>query len=257
MFIHETNTVKLVMPVLSIIILTLGNWLTDKQMLLYIDSKKFNLIRKSRKSKPRSKLLFVIPKLAIIFYISLSYRSKNLQTNQFNCLQSNTKYFFDVEYLNYCKNVNIHFIREQTSIAALSQIKIQNHGKFFKFLLLLSVDTELNPGPVQLADNSQFPCENYHCFKKRGMHLVHLNINSILPKIDELRLIAQNTNAAVIGLTETKPDETILNEEIEINGYTLERSDRNRKGGGVACYIRNDISFNIRENFPMKLRTYF
>ena len=27
------------------------------------------------------------------------------------------------------------------------------------------------------------------------------------------------------------------------------RSDRNRHGGGVACYVRNDISFNVRRDF--------
>ena len=71
---------------------------------------------------------------------------------------------------------------------------------------------------------------------------------SVLPKIDELRLIAKKTNASIIGLTETKLDETIGNIEIEIDGYTMERFDRNRKGGGVACYVRNDIIFN--PNYP-------
>ena len=71
------------------------------------------------------------------------------------------------------------------------------------------------------------------CFKERGLHFIHLNINSILPKIDELRLIAKKkSNAAVIGLTET--DQSIQNGKIEIEEYTLERSDRNRRGGRVA-----------------------
>ena len=30
-----------------------------------------------------------------------------------------------------------------------------------------------------------------------------------------------------------------------IDGYISIRSDRNRQGGGVICYIRPDISFNI------------
>ena len=34
--------------------------------------------------------------------------------------------------------------------------------------------------------------ENYGLFKKRGLHFLHLNVNSILSKIDELRLIAHN-----------------------------------------------------------------
>ena len=36
-------------------------------------------------------------------------------------------------------------------------------------------------------------------FMQRGLHFLHLNRNSLLPKIDELRLIANKANAAVIG----------------------------------------------------------
>ena len=49
---------------------------------------------------------------------------------------------------------------------------------------------------------------------------------------------------AVIGLSETKLDKTIFDSEISIPNYSLIRKDRNRKGGGVACYIRGDICFN-------------
>ena len=35
------------------------------------------------------------------------------------------------------------------------------------------------------------------------------------------------------------------------------RSDRNRHGGGVACYIRNDISFNPRGNFSSEVENIF
>ena len=77
------------------------------------------------------------------------------------------------------------------------------------------------------------------------------------PKIDELRLIAKKSNAAVIGLTETKLDESVQIGEIEIEGYSLVRSDRNRKGGGMACYINEDISFNVRENFSNEIENIF
>ena len=39
---------------------------------------------------------------------------------------------------------------------------------------------------------------------------MHLNINSILPKLDELKTIAGNTKAAIIGITESKVDNSIL-----------------------------------------------
>ena len=40
---------------------------------------------------------------------------------------------------------------------------------------------------------------------------------------------------------------------MEIYGYNLIRSDRNRNGGGIACYVKTSISFNYHrspgENF--------
>ena len=74
----------------------------------------------------------------------------------------------------------------------------------------------------------------YQHFRKSGLHFIHANINSILSKIDQLLIIALKTNAAVIGLSESKLDETVSDEEISINRYKLLRSDRNRHGGGEA-----------------------
>ena len=91
-----------------------------------------------------------------------------------------------------------------------------------------------------------------------SIHLsIHLNINSLIPKIDELRLIAKNSNPAIIGISESKLDKSILDNEIKIDGYELKRSDRNRQSGGVACYIRKDLSFNVREDFSPDLENIF
>ena len=56
--------------------------------------------------------------------------------------------------------------------------------------------------------------------------------------------IASSSNAAVIGITEIKLDNTICDSEVAVDGYNIVRNDRNRNGGGVACYIRNNICFN-------------
>ena len=63
--------------------------------------------------------------------------------------------------------------------------------------------------------------DNWKVFNKRGLHLIHLNINSLLSKIDELRVIAKRSRATVIGITESKLDETVLDGEINIDGYEL------------------------------------
>ena len=47
------------------------------------------------------------------------------------------------------------------------------------------------------------------------MHFIHININSLVLKIDELRYIANITNSSIIGISETKLLETILPSELE------------------------------------------
>ena len=74
--------------------------------------------------------------------------------------------------------------------------------------------------------------------------MTHININSLLPKIDELRAIAYSTKLSVIGITESKLDDTVTNAEISIEGYDVLRCDRNRRGGGVTCYIRDDLCYS-------------
>ena len=46
----------------------------------------------------------------------------------------------------------------------------------------------------------------------------------------------------ILGIIESKLDSSITNAEVNINGYSIIGNDRNRNGGGVACYIRNDLS---------------
>ena len=56
-----------------------------------------------------------------------------------------------------------------------------------EIILLLSGDISLNPGPTQ---NDHLK-ENWKIFRNRGLHFRHLDINSLLPRIDELRKIVK------------------------------------------------------------------
>ena len=67
-----------------------------------------------------------------------------------------------------------------------------------------------------------------------------------MQKIDELRYIAKLTNVAVIGISKSKLNDSVLTSEIQINEYDVLRYDRNRHGGRVACYIKNDLSYNVK-----------
>ena len=47
----------------------------------------------------------------------------------------------------------------------------------------------------------------------------------------------------ILAINETRLDSSIQNGEVSIPGYTLERKDRHRNGGGVALYTRNSINY--------------
>ena len=80
-------------------------------------------------------------------------------------------------------------------------------------------------------DPDVFEDLNYKIFQKRGLHFVHVNVNSLLLKIEEVKIIA------VIGISEAKLYESVLNDEIKVPGYNILRSDRNRHDG-VLCYVK-------------------
>ena len=69
-------------------------------------------------------------------------------------------------------------------------------------------------------------------------------MRSLLPKIDELRILARDYRAACICVTETWIDGTVLDSEIHIDNYSVRPKDRNRHGGGVCLYIRSELAFN-------------
>ena len=76
------------------------------------------------------------------------------------------------------------------------------------------------------------------------MHFEHLNVNSLLSKIEELRTLAFNTNISVLGITETKLDSNVSNDWLKIDDYNSLRSDRNKNSGGVACCIKKNVAHN-------------
>ena len=52
-------------------------------------------------------------------------------------------------------------------------------------------------------------------------------------------------------------DNTVYDSEVTIDGYSIVRNDRNRKGGGVACYIRSNICYSRRTCLSDNLENIF
>ena len=72
--------------------------------------------------------------------------------------------------------------------------------------------------------------------KKSGLKLFHQNINGILKNLDKIKILLNGTkqNIDILGISETHTNNTITNAELSIDGYTIERKDRqNGVFGGV------------------------
>ena len=73
---------------------------------------------------------------------------------------------------------------------------------------------------------------------KNGLHMVHLNVNSLAgPKLTQIKEMFRNRKVNILSFSETKPDESITDSEIEIENYSAIRNDRNGKGVVYACIL--------------------
>lgn len=87
------------------------------------------------------------------------------------------------------------------------------------------------------------------------MHFIHLNARSLLPKISELRYLANKTTAAITSVTETWLDSSVTNSEIKIEGYNIVRRDRIAMGVvSVHTYMR-DMPLPLRKSNKLTKRS--
>ena len=204
----------------------------------------------------RSKVVFVIISLIqfTIAFHSLKFVCHSKPSLNTILRNSPTKEFFTTEVLRITYKINEFSADMYFKLFTISKMKNKYNRLYLKIILILSGDIELNPGPV---DRNQIKKEDFEVFNNKGLHFMHLNINGLLNKIDELRYIARSSNAAVIGITETKLGNTVYDSEVTVDGYNIVRNDRNRNGGGVACYIRNNICFNRKNCLSDNIENIF
>ena len=78
-----------------------------------------------------------------------------------------------------------------------------------------------------------------------------------MPKIHEVRCIAEISNASIVGISETKLDETILSSELDVDGYDVVRLNQSRGSGGVACFIKSSIAYSYKDSFCINTENFF
>ena len=88
-------------------------------------------------------------------------------------------------------------------------------------------------------------------FTSKGLHFCNLNIQHILPKINELRFIVANDKCPdILGLCETFLAPNIMDSQVAIDGYDFIRKHRadtqDKTGGGIILYFRNSLKCKRR-----------
>ena len=90
-------------------------------------------------------------------------------------------------------------------------------------------------------------------FNKKGLHMMHLNIHYLYPKLDEIKVIlSQQPNIHIICLCETFLNETFSSQELHIENYVLFRKDRLTHGGGVAIYVKDNLTCVRRDDLEVE-----
>ncbi|KAI5739250.1 hypothetical protein M8J77_016864 [Diaphorina citri] len=99
------------------------------------------------------------------------------------------------------------------------------------------IDSRKTANETLKADFSEFP----KCFKA-----VHFNAQSLRPHLHEIRSIIDEVELHAILISESWLKPALASSIVDIPGYTLLRNDRvSRRGGGVAMYLRDDLSHKI------------
>ena len=102
---------------------------------------------------------------------------------------------------------------------AVAQISNINNAQISNINLAVAQISNLN----NLLNKGSL--ENLKVFR-----IAYLNITSLPKYIDQLRLYLISKPVDILGINETRLDDSIDNAEVHIQGYNLYRKDRNRLG---------------------------
>ena len=79
----------------------------------------------------------------------------------------------------------------------------------------------------------------------------NININSLPAKFDQVKEVILK-NVDILVITETKLDDTFPLGQFSVDGFTMPyRLDRNRNGGDVIIYVREDMPSKILEKHKL------
>ena len=94
--------------------------------------------------------------------------------------------------------------------------------------------------PTQIAGNVL--SSNRNVLKSlKGFRIGHLNITSLVKHVDELRIYMKDKPFDILSTNESRLDDTVNLNTVDIQGYEIFTKSRNREGGDVALYTVETI----------------
>ena len=83
------------------------------------------------------------------------------------------------------------------------------------------------PDSSKVIENPNLFCKVDHSKNVRGILIHCLNVGSLMSHLDEVKLLLDEQKPHIFGLNETRLDNSVTDENIDIEGYNVLRKDRN------------------------------
>ena len=151
----EAHTIKLVFfPLLFLFMVTISNWIRRETFSYYTNIKHKYLFLKSRRHFRKHGTLFVFQKILIFLLVVFTFDAKlpSRTQNDLNTAIVKNNELFTIQYITTADVIKSNHNKNQFSLYALTELKFSKQHSYFKYLLILSGDINLHPGPVK------YPC---------------------------------------------------------------------------------------------------
>ena len=115
---------------------------------------RYLFFNKSRKCVSKHKIAYGVHNIFLFFLIALTFDVKVPSKTYYN-MESQMRTYHELsteEHFAIAESTRTNCMKELSSLYALSKLKYSKHCWYFQYLLLLSRDINLHPGPIQ------YPC---------------------------------------------------------------------------------------------------
>jgi hypothetical protein len=123
-------------------------------------------------------------------------------------------------------------------------------------ILLIISGVKQNPGPSLSESSRSFSSvsdlSSYCSVFKNNVSFLHLNVQSIVPKLDIIT--AEYSSYDILSFTESWLKPNINDETLKLPGYKFppfRRDRQNKTGGGVIVYVKEHINCIVRPDLQM------